>query len=401
MIQLLPSSSQDNAIAVRERCASIYHRAIGDVRVILSPYRICPLGAHIDHQLGPVSSIAIEHGIAIGFVANSRAEIIVNSTGFKDELRVSLHQPLVRQHDWGDYARGALSAIATRYDIRVGVSMVVDGRLSEAGISSSAAVGLGYLMAISMANDIQLSAAEFIALDREIENDFLGLKNGVLDQSAIVFGKSKQLTLIDCKTGSHRHVRQEEDFTFLAIYSGVREALVGSNKFNSRVDECLEAGAQLASIVTGHSFVQAPLGKTHHDDWQKHKNFLDPRQQRRAEHFFTESTRVHEGAKAWARSDHHRFGSLMTESCFSSINNYETGSKELTRLFELLIEIEGVYGARFSGAGFRGCAVALVNSASIDDVIQKLSDTYLSEFPEYQNKMWAIKSQAEDGLRLL
>ncbi len=401
MIQLLPSSSQDKILAARERCASIYQSAPGDVRVILSPYRICPLGAHVDHQLGPVSSIAIEHGITIGFVTNHCAEIIVSSTGYQDELRISLHQSLERQYDWGDYARGALSAIAARYDIRTGVSMVVDGRLSEAGISSSAAVGLGYLMAIALANDIQLGDEELISLDREIENDFLGLKNGVLDQSAIVFGKSRQLTMIDCNTNSHRHIPQEEAFTFLAIYSGVREALVGSNKFNSRVDECLEAGAKLASIVTGKSFTQAPLGLTSFDDWQKHKKFLDSRQQRRAEHFFSESTRVHEGARAWAKSDHHEYGRLMTESCRSSINNYETGSKELIRLFEMMIAIEGVYGARFSGAGFRGCAVALVNPAAIDGIIQRLGDEYLREFPEYQDKMWALQSQAKDGLRSL
>jgi galactokinase len=376
-----------------------FGRKRADVRLIRSPYRICPLGAHIDHQLGPVSALAVDQGIDLAFVANPTSAIDIASEGF-GSISFSLDGP-ARKHDWSDYARGAVYALTRRHRLKHGVSLEVAGALAESGISSSAAIGLGYLLALASVNGITLPDNELIELDRVIENEFLGLKNGILDQSAITLARAGALTVIDCATHEHDYYEQPSAFNFLVVYSGLREALIDSSKFNNRVDECPNAGAQLQGKVTGKACGPIPLGRTRHEDWERHGDKLDPVSRNRARHFFTESRRVLEGAEAWRLSDREAFGKLMVESCHSSINNYDTGSPEMIRLFEILASTSGVYGARFSGAGFRGCAIALVDPGSIDAILDEVERGYLSSFPDFAGKMWAFDTTAHDGLRTL
>ncbi len=393
-----PASDAEVAGLAAE-CARLYRRASDDVVVIRAPYRICPLGAHIDHQLGPVSAIGVAHGIHLAFVASQNVRIA--SRGYSEAVSFALDDPLHRAYDWADYARGALRALRAVYPVAQGAAVLIDGQLSEAGISSSAAVGLGYLLALATVNDIELSATDLIELDRQIENDFLGLKNGVLDQAAITLARAGQLTVVDCKAGEYQHITQAQPFEFLAVYSGIREALVNSNKFNNRVEECLQAGALLHAMETGEDLPGLPLGQVGEAVWQRHGERLPEHLQRRTAHFFGESARVLIGADAWANSDFTTFGKLMLASCESSINNYETGSREMIRLFEILADSPDVLGARFSGAGFRGCAVALIQPGARDDIAAHVANQYHREFPNLGKQMWAIHSEAADGLRLL
>jgi len=272
--------------------------------------------------------------------------------------------------------------------------------LSEAGISSSAAVGLGYLLALATANEHELEPRALIELDRIIENEFLGLRNGVLDQSAIALAQTGRLSVIDCATVTARHVENPDPFIFLVVYGGVREALIGTGKFNGRVEECLTAGALLWERITGERIAACPLGRIARSDWQRCEDALPAVYRRRAAHYFGEAERVLQGAEAWGAGDRARFGGLMTESCLSSVRNYETGSPEMIALFEALSACSGVWGARFSGAGFRGCAIALVDSARATDIAAELETRYLRRFPRFAGSLWAFSTTAGPGLRL-
>jgi galacturonokinase len=374
--------------------------AEGEVRLIRSPYRLCPVGAHVDHQLGVVSAVAVDNGIHLAFAPNPDHVLRIISRGYPGLIEIKLEN-FRRVGDWADYARGALLAIGGSYTANQGVSILVDGQLSEAGISSSAAVGLGYLLALSLSNGIELDNAALIEFDRIIENDFIGLKNGILDQSAITLARKGQLTVIDCKQHSHTYFSQLTPFTFLAVYSGVKEPLVQSNKFNNRVDECFDAGSALARLAGGEISSRVPLGATTFGEWEEHQSNLIPIHQRRARHFFTESKRVLDSTTAWEQSDHATYGEIMDKSCQSSIMDYETGSPEMIELYECLANTDGVYGARFSGAGFRGCAVALVNPAATTDIIESVAVKYWDRFPHLEEKMWAFTSHASQGLGLV
>ncbi len=372
----------------------------GEVRLIRSPYRLCPIGAHVDHQLGIVSAIAVDSGIHLAFAPNPDRVLRITSRGYPGLIEIDLEN-FRHMGDWADYARGALRAIGKGNTANQGVSILIDGQFSEAGLSSSAAVGLGYLLALSISNGIELDDAALIEFDRMIENDFIGLKNGILDQSAIALARKGQLTLIDCKQHSHTHFTQVKPFTFLAVYSGVKEPLVQSNKFNNRVDECFNAGSALARLAGGKVNSPVALGATTFDEWEEHQSDLTPVHQRRARHFFTESKRVLDSTRPWEQGDHATYGALMDKSCQSSIMDYETGSPEMIELYECLASTDGVYGARFSGAGFRGCAVALINPAATTDIIENVAVRYRNRFPHLGDNMWAFTSQASQGLGLV
>ena len=400
-MRLLDSPTDAAVQRLRADCASRYGHSVDSVCVVRAPYRLCPLGAHIDHQLGPVSAIAVGHGVLLAFVVQEEPRVDVVSLDYPGSISFPLGTSLQPAGDWADYARGAVVALNRQVRLQRGVSLLIEGHLGEAGLSSSAAVGLGYLLALSQANDLTPDMAELIELDRVIENEFLGLKNGVLDPSAIALARRGHLTIIDCNELTSTHVTQPDEFTFLAVYSGVKESLINSGKFNNRVEECLQAGAILSNRVFGTRKQRAPLGSVTHADWQAHSGLLSDTQDRRARHFFTESERVRKGAEAWRASDRPTFGGLMSASGLSSIHNYETGSPEMIHLYEVLSSSSGVWGARFSGAGFRGCAVALVEAEQVDDILAEVEARYLQRFPQFRDQLWAFTSAAGPGIELL
>ena len=202
--------------------------------------------------------------------------------------------------------------------------------------------------------------AQTSGLDQAIENGYLGLRNGILDQSAILYSHRDHLTSIDCTTGQHSLIPKPESLSFsiLIAFSGIQTALV-STGYNSRVEECAEAAATLLHACQRPDVPQV-LGNVSPEEYAMHRRLLEGAPAKRAEHFFTESERVWKGEEAWRSGELARFGELMTESGRSSIENYECGSEPLIDLYEILIRTPGVYGARFSGGGFRGCCVALL-----------------------------------------
>jgi len=164
------------------------------VRVVRSPYRMCPLGAHVDHQLGQVTGLALDRALLLGFVPRSDGRVALASRQFDRSVEFSLadlpHKPA---GDWGDYARGAAFALCRSQTLNTGIYGMVDGHDNVGGLSSSAAVGVAYLLALQHVNGLRWSAEGTIELDRIVENDYLGLQNGILDQSVILLGQGGRL----------------------------------------------------------------------------------------------------------------------------------------------------------------------------------------------------------------
>ncbi|MFO0952375.1 MAG: hypothetical protein U0835_14750 [Isosphaeraceae bacterium] len=228
---------------------------------------------------------------------------------------------------------------------------------------------MALLMAFERANGLDVSAEENVTLGREVENDYLGLRSGILDQAAILHSRRDALTLIDCATGGHERLaapRTMPRFTTVLAFSGLRQALVGTD-YNRRVDECAEAACVLLAAA-GRPDQRTLLGNVQAAEYQEFKHLLKDAPARRAAHFFGEVDRVRQGVDAWKSGDLARFGGLMTASGASSIELYECGSPPLIDLYHLLVGSDGVLGARFSGAGFRGCCVALASPDAAEEV---------------------------------
>ena len=249
---------------------------------------------------------------------------------------------------------------------------------------------------------MSLSLADNIRLDQAIENGYLGLKNGILDQSAILLSQKGFLTVIDCASATHELIPWSNtmpDFDILIAQSGLREALV-STGYNTRVDECTQAARILLDAV-GRSGREPLLGNITFEEYEMHKNLLSGALAKRARHFFTESERVRLGIDAWRTGDLKTFGRLIAESGRSSIDNYECGSKPLIDLYHILIETDGVYGARFSGAGFRGCCVALVNPQKSSAAIEQIQSAYCAKHPDLSKNAPVFICQPDNGAMIL
>ena len=179
---------------------------------IFSPYRVCPLGAHVDHQHGLVTGFAIDKGVDLYFdvrskMADGRCDphVHLESRTFEGMVDFDIDAPSqVREHHWGDYARGAKYALRKRFELRRGITGVIQGSLPVGGLSSSAAVLIAYVMAFAKANDITLQPFEVVKIASEAEREYIGLNNGLLDQACIALSKKNQLMFLDCDSNEYR-----------------------------------------------------------------------------------------------------------------------------------------------------------------------------------------------------
>jgi len=396
-------SQSEFVLRLREEMATRYGVPLSTVRVIFVPYRICPLGAHIDHQLGPVTAMALDHGALLAYAPSPARQVRLSSLDFPGEVIFALDDvPEMRKGEWGNYARGAVRALQQRHPLHTGIVGLTAGGLSEGGLGSSAAIGVAYLLALEDVNGLQVSDGENIALDQFIENNYLGLRNGILDQSAVLLSRRDHLILIDCATVRHELIRRADSMPALVVlvaFSGLQQALVGTD-YNRRVGECAEAASILLAAV-GRETEKPFLGNVKAEEYTMHRDQLSGAPARRAAHFFSEVDRVQRGVAAWRQGDLEQFGRLMTASGESSIRNYECGAPPLIDLYRILINTEGIYGARFSGAGFRGCCVALVKSDAAFQAADAVRRAYAYRYPDLAENAPVFLCHSDNGARLL
>lgn len=373
---------------------------------IFSPYRVCPIGAHVDHQHGLVTGFAIDKGVDLFFDVREDTLVKLSSETFGGELEFDITVPAqVRQKQWGDYARGAKYALQKRFRLTRGIEGVIRGSLPVGGLSSSAAVLIAYVMAFARANGIELQPFEVAQIASEAEREYIGLNNGLLDQACIALGRRDGLLFLDCDSNEYRVIARNPDmppFEIGIFFSGLTRSLVNSD-YNLRVFECKTAAWNMLAYMDQPL---KPFDKTFLRDipkavFEKTRIAMPQRFARRAEHFYSEYRRVRQGVTAWETGNLKLFGKLCFDSCESSIHNYECGSPELIGIYEILRSLPGVYGGRFSGAGFKGAVIALVDPAHKKDVERELTRRYLEEFPEYEKTFKVFWVQPDDGARFV
>ena len=367
------------------------------------PYRICPLGAHIDHQFGKVTGMALDKGIHFAYSAKHNGIVELRSLNFPKRAQFGINAIEERKTgDWADYMRGVTLALQDGYKLHNGVAGVFEGELPIGGLSSSAAVTLVYLAALCNVNGIRLNHQEMLTLAKAAENKYVGVSCGKLDQSCELLCRKEQLLYLDTRDDSFELIPQAADMPAWKVaifFSGLERSLAGT-RFNMRVDEC-RAAAYAIQAFSGEEygrFEETYLRNVPREAFEAHKDRLPQRWYRRALHFYTEMERVEKGAELWRKGDLAGFGQLMFQSGRSSIENYETGSPELKRLYEIMLETPGIYGGRFSGAGFKGCCAALVNPDCLEDIEAQVTEKYLASFPEMKGRFKVVFCNTSDGI---
>jgi galactokinase len=393
----------ERAESLRRELAEWAAASYADVRVVRSPYRVCPLGAHVDHQLGEVTGMALDRALLMAFVARDDARVVVRSHQFPGVAEFAVDETVSpKAGDWADYARGAVSALRARRHLRRGMSALLDGHDDVGGLSSSAAAGVAYLLALESANGLDLSPRENVELDRAIENDYIGLDNGILDQAVILLSRPGQLTHVDCATGESRLVPLGggNSVSVAVLFSGLRVPLHATD-YNLRVAECREAAALLLRAAGMRAPERPHLRAVPPDAFVRYGPALPDNLRRRAVHFFGEQERVRRGVELWRQGDLQGFGRLVSESGRSSVENYECGNPHLRTACEALRDSPGVYGARFSGGGFRGCCIGLAQPGAEEEIARASLARYLRAHPDMEGRARVYFCRSAQGAGLL
>lgn len=368
------------------------------------PYRLCPIGAHVDHNLGKIVGFAINQGISFTYGVKKNGVVEVTSLQFPKRAQWHVLNVPSPARDWADYLRGATLALGRKYTLRNGLCGVLEGSLPIGGLSSSAAVTLSFLVALARANGIALEPNELVDLAFDAERHYVGVQVGKLDQSCEVLARKNAALYLDTLDGSYEIIPENPNakpFQFALFFSGLEHSLVGS-QYNKRVDE-LRAG-----VYAIQAFAGLPYGKfgdsvarmTPIETFWKYRDKLPEPWRKRCDHWYAEQGRVERGVAAWRAGDVEEFGRLSFESGMSSIVNWESGAPEQIRLYEIMRETDGVYGGRFAGAGFKGYCFAMIDPSRSDEILRKVSDAYLKEYPELKDRYACILCSTTDGIEI-
>jgi galactokinase len=307
------------------------------------PCRVNLIGEWIDFNGGTVLPMALAPSATVQLTASGTALDRIRSTSFAMSRTFAIDAPA--EDHWSDYVRGALQFARRRNWIESGQDVSVDSTIPVgAGLSSSAAIIVATLKAASLGlADIDGKVLAFAA--KEIENTFIGVPCGIMDQMAVALGKPGTVLALDTRDCSYALLDLPETWSVVVIHSGVRRAL-SDGRYRVRRDQCLEAAARLgvdhlcdASLLSIDS-LDVPLIN-------------------RARHATSEATRSKDAIAALRTGDRSKFGRLMNESHDSLRDDMEVSTPEIDQLVCDAVSL-GADGARITGAGFGGCIVALI-----------------------------------------
>lgn len=374
------------------------------MQTIHCPYRICPLGAHVDHQLGQVTGFALDKGVTIQFTETLDGSISISSKNYKTSLNCNIDNLPERQMFWGDFLIGAIKTLSRKYELNYGIKGEIEGSLPTGGLSSSAAVIIAYLLALCRVNKIYLTQQELISNAIWEERNFIGINVGKLDQSCEVYSKKNHLLYLDTYDDSCELIPKPTnmtEFEIAVIFSGLERSLAGS-AYNMRVDECRAAAYTLKAFggMDYGKFQDTFLRDVPKGIFDEYKSKLPEDWYKRAQHYYSETARVKEGIKAWKMGDIEKFGNLVTESGESSIHYYQTGSRQLHFIQNIIKQTQGIYGGRFSGAGFNGNSMAIINPKFKEEIREKVTRQYVKEYPELKNAFSIHFCKTGDGVSI-
>ncbi|MCS7181403.1 MAG: hypothetical protein NZ891_08675 [bacterium] len=215
---------------------------------VFIPYRVCPIGAHIDHQKGKVLGITINKGTILKFQKTESGRIKIKSLSFKEESEFNINEIPENRKKWDDLLKGCVYVLKENFKIKYGIEGEIYGQLPSGGIGSSASAGLSYLIAIEYVNNIKLSKEENIFLFQKVENEYLGVKSGILDQSTILLSNNDKNSILslDCKDLKYENIKSDKNlnYSIVMVYSGIEKVLYDTG-YNKRVEECKIAAEKL------------------------------------------------------------------------------------------------------------------------------------------------------------
>jgi galactokinase len=318
--------------------------------IVRAPGRVNLIGEHTDYNDGFVLPMAIDRAMWIALSPRSDRLVAAHSLDFDQTLEFDLDQ-LEKQAGWIEYLKGMAWALQDAGHMLTGFNAVVAGDVPiGAGLSSSAAWELAAARAFSVTSGFAWDAAQMALLGQRAENKWVGVNCGIMDQMISAAGQADHALLIDCRSLETQTVPLPPNTVIIVLDTATRRGLVDS-AYNERRSQC-EAVAKF--------FGAKALRDVTLDQLNEKRDQLDRVAYRRALHVISENERTLQAAEVMKRGEASELGQLMELSHMSLRDDFEVSSRELNIMVECAERQAGCYGARMTGAGFGGCAVALV-----------------------------------------
>jgi galactokinase len=334
-----------------------------------APGRVNLIGEHTDYNDGWVMPIAIDYDVRLAIKKRSDTIFTLFSADFNQEDSFDLDhiEPAESGKSWSNYPRGVADVLQKAGYTLSGMDAVISGNVPlGAGLSSSAAMELATVTAFRVLNDLDINPVKAALLSQKAENEFVGMRCGIMDQFISSLGQADRALLVDCRSLEFELVNIPAGVSVLVINSMVKHSLVNSS-YNERVEQC-EAGAKALGVKA--------LRDVSVETFEARQHELPDLTARRCRHVVTEDQRVQDGVKALNQGDLATFGKLMNASHQSLRDWYEVSTPELDVLVDIQQHVEGCYGARLTGAGFGGCTVALVDQLAVQKVVEAVKTEY-------------------------
>ena len=347
------------------------------LRIYSSPARINIIGEHIDYNGGKVFPASINRYLYIAIRKRDDSKILYNDVRFPGSFTFDVNQTFVydKANDYANYLNGILQQLKERgFSFDTGFEILMASNIpAGGGISSSSALECGFAYAVINTFGFNLDRIEIAKLGQMSEHNFMNVKCGIMDQFIIATGKKNFAELLDCNTLEYEYVPLElGDYRFVVMNTNKVRKLADS-KYNERRGQCEEA----LKILQDKGLKIQALCQLTPADWEKYSSFVaDPLLNKRARHCIAENQRVIDAAETLKAGNLAKLGQLLNESHKSLKEDYEVTGIELDTLAESAQKEEGCLGARMTGAGFGGCAIALVHKDKLDSFITKVQSAY-------------------------
>jgi galactokinase len=374
-------------MTLREQVEQDFRRCFGAAPtvVVRSPGRVNLIGEHTDYNDGFVLPIAIDREVWIALRPRDDRRVVVHSLDYGAALSFELGPLSHTATDWKEYVKGVVWALQEAGHSLKGWEGVMGGEVPRgAGLSSSAAVELAVQRAFATVSGLPWKPSEMALLGQRVENKWIGVNSGIMDQMIVAGGRKGHALLIDCRSLELQPVPLPAGAVVVVLDTGTRRGLVDS-AYNERRSQCEEAarffGVKALRDVDARTF-------------SARQNELEPLVRRRARHVITENDRTVQAAEAMRAGDLTRLGKLMDASHDSLRDDFEVTNDALNTIVTLARAQPGCFGARMTGAGFGGCAVALVAPERSAAFVQTVSEKYTQASG---NTPRCYVCQAEDG----
>jgi galactokinase len=346
--------------------------------VVRAPGRVNLIGEHTDYNGGFVFPMAIEFDMVLAARKCTDQIVKIHSVDYGSTVEFTLDSPITydRRELWSNYLRGVLWAMQGAGASLEGMEIAFLGTIPQgSGLSSSAALEVATAIAVRHLTGFKISLPDLALLCQKAENEFVGMKCGIMDQFISMLGEEDHALLIDCRTLDYEPIPLDlGSYQILICHSGVKHSLVDS-AYNQRRQEC-ETGVR---ILASHFPQVQALRDANLEMLGDCAAVLPPVIYKRCRHVITENERVLKSTKALKAGDLVGFGQFLNQSHDSLRDDYEVSCSEVDLLVDLARKVDGVLGTRITGGGFGGCTVNLIKGEAVEEFTARVIPAYQKE----------------------